>query len=244
MTEKNIRVPIWSKRPTAYSVIFAAAFLCLVVGSASAQLKKVRLSITSPALTDLQFKIAQIKGFYREEGLEVETILIRGAVGLQALLGGSVDYSSAAGSVIAAGVGGVPVKIVLIVNAKPQFDLVAHPQIKSIPQLKGKLIGISSRGGAVDLLTQLMLSQSGLTPNKDATLLVIGAPAELVLAFANRAHCRNLAHVAASAHSCPRGIQSIGVFGGLFAQLSFGRNRGNGRENQVESSGSAGLRAR
>ena len=33
-----------------------------------------------------------MKGFYRDEGLDLETILIRGSVGMQALLGGSVDY--------------------------------------------------------------------------------------------------------------------------------------------------------
>jgi ABC-type nitrate/sulfonate/bicarbonate transport system substrate-binding protein len=163
--------------------ILTLSCLILAWSPGLAQLKKIRFSITSVAMTDLQFKIAQLKGFYRDEGLEVETILIRGAVGLQALIGGSVDYSSAAGSVIAAGVRGAAVKLVLVVNAKPQFDLVARPEIKSIQQLKGKLVGISSRGGAVDLLTQLILTQNGLTPNKDATLLVIGAPEELMLAL-------------------------------------------------------------
>jgi NitT/TauT family transport system substrate-binding protein len=158
-------------------------FLLLASSPSAAQLKKIRFSITSIAVTELQFKIAQLKGFYRDEGLDLETILIRGAVGMQALLGGSVDYTSAAGSVIAAGVRGAPVRLVLVVNSKPQFDLVAQPEIKSIQQLKGKLIGISSRGGAVDLLTQLILMQNGLTPNKDATLLVIGAPEELALAL-------------------------------------------------------------
>ena len=150
---------------------------------ASAQLKKVRLSATSVAVTELQFRVALQKGFYRDEGLDVEIILIRGALGMQALLGGSVDYTSAAGSIIAAATRSVPVRLVLVVNSKPQFDLVGQPDMKSVAQLKGKFVGISSRGGAVDLLTQLILTQHGLTPNKDATLLVIGAPEELVLAL-------------------------------------------------------------
>ena len=41
------------------------------------QLKKVRLSATSVAVTELQFRIALLKGFYRDEGLDVEIILIR-----------------------------------------------------------------------------------------------------------------------------------------------------------------------
>ena len=102
---------------------------------------------------------------------------------MQALIGGSVDYASAAGSIIAAGVRGAPVKLVLIVNAKPQFDLVGQPDLKSVAQLKGKVVGISSRGGAVDLLTQLILTKHALTPNKDVTSIVIGTPEELATAL-------------------------------------------------------------
>jgi ABC-type nitrate/sulfonate/bicarbonate transport system substrate-binding protein len=167
--------------------LFAACFLLVFFVTAaapvSAQLKKIRFSTTSIAVTELQFRIAQMKGFYREEGLELETLLIRGAVGMQALIGGSVDYASAAGSIIAAGVRGAPVRLVLVVNAKPQFDLVGLPEIKSIQQLKGKVIGISSRGGALDLLTQLILTKHGLTPNKDVTSIVIGTPEELAMAL-------------------------------------------------------------
>jgi len=163
--------------------IFTFVFLILASSPALPQIKKIRFSTSSIAVIELQFRIAQLKGFYREEGLELETLLIRGSVGMQALIGGSVDYASAAGSIIAAGVRGAPVRLVLIVNSKPQFDLVGQPEIKSVQQLRGKVIGISSRGGAVDLLTQLILTHHRVAPNKDATLIVIGTPEELATAL-------------------------------------------------------------
>jgi ABC-type nitrate/sulfonate/bicarbonate transport system substrate-binding protein len=49
--------------------------------------------------------------------------------------------------------------------------------------LTGKFVGISSRGGAVDLLTQLMVQRHGLVPNKDVTSLVIGGQEDTVLAL-------------------------------------------------------------
>jgi NitT/TauT family transport system substrate-binding protein len=168
------------------SAICSLIIFTLVVSPAAAQFKKIRFSTTSIAVTELQFRLAHLKGFYREEGLDLETLLIRGSVGMQALIGGSVDYASAAGSIIAAGVRGAPVRLVLVVNSKPQFDLVGQPDIKSVQQLKGKIIGISSRGGAVDLLTQLILTKHGLTPNKDVTLIVIGTPEELATALRAR----------------------------------------------------------
>jgi len=112
--------------------IIGALLAVIVIGIAapvSAQLKKIRFSNSAISIAELPFKVAQVKGFYREEGLDVEAILIRGAVGMQALLGGSVDYTSASGSTIAAAVRGLPVKLVFIASAKPQFELLSQPQI-------------------------------------------------------------------------------------------------------------------
>lgn len=159
-------------------------FLLLGYTSAAfAQLKKVRFSVSAASIAEMPFRMAQIKGFYREEGLDVEVIFIRGAVGMQALLGGSVDFTSASGSTIAAAVRGIPVKLVFTASAKPQFDMVAQKDIRSMADLKGKFVGISSRGGAVDLLTQLMVQKHGLVPNKDVTSLVIGGQEDTVLAL-------------------------------------------------------------
>ena len=163
--------------------IMLALTLFTFSSPAFSQLKKTRFSVAAPSIAEMPFRIAQTKGFYREEGLDVEVIFIRGAVGMQALLGGSVDFSSASGSTIAAAVRGIPVKLVFIASAKPQFDMVALKDIRSIAELKGKYVGISSRGGAVDLLTQLMLQKNGLVPNKDVTSLVIGGQEDTVLAL-------------------------------------------------------------
>ena len=163
--------------------LFAAIVSVTAVSPLSAQLRKVRFSVSAASIAEVPFRIANIKGFYRDEGLDVEVILIRGAVGMQALLGGSVDYTSASGSTIAAAVRGIPVKLVFIASAKPQFDLIAQPQIRSIGDLKGKHVGISSRGGAVDLLTQLIVQKNGLVPNKDVVSLVVGGQEDTVLAL-------------------------------------------------------------
>jgi ABC-type nitrate/sulfonate/bicarbonate transport system substrate-binding protein len=158
-------------------------YLLIGVSPTWAQLKKVRFSTTGISISELPFKIAQLKGFWREEGLDVEAILIRGAVGMQALLGGSVDYTSASGSTIAAAVRGLPVKLVFISSSKPQFELMSQPQIKSVHELKGKIVGISSRGGSNDLMLQMILQKNGLTPNKDVTTIIVGAQEESVIAL-------------------------------------------------------------
>ncbi len=176
----GLRVSNLRFKHLSFLVLF---FLTIGASPLSAQLKKVRFSVSAISIVEIPFKIAQVKGFYREEGLDVEVILIRGAVGLQALIGGSVDYSSAAGSTIAAAVRGLPVKLVFVASAMPQFDLVAQPQIRSVQDLKGKIVGISSRGGSIDLLTQIILQKNGLTPNKDVTSIVVGGQEDTALAL-------------------------------------------------------------
>ena len=168
---------------TGYITVLVVVLLTIGASPLSAQLKKIRFSTTGISISELPFKVAQLKGFWREEGLDVETILIRGAVGMQALLGGSVDYTSASGSTIAAAVRGLPVKLVFISSSKPQFELVSQPQIKSVQELKGKIVGISSRGGSNDLMMQLILQKNGLLPNKDVTTLIVGAQEETVIAL-------------------------------------------------------------
>ena len=166
-----------------YVPFLIVLFLTMAASPLSAQLKKVRFSTTGISISELPVKVAQLKGFWREEGLDVEVILIRGAVGMQALLGGSVDYTSASGSTIAAAVRGLPVKLVFISSAKPMFELVSQAQIKSIQELKGKIVGISSRGGSNDLMMQLILQKNGLVPNKDVTTIIVGAQEETVIAL-------------------------------------------------------------
>jgi NitT/TauT family transport system substrate-binding protein len=166
-----------------YVPFLVVLFLTMDPAPILAQLKKVRFSTTGISISELPFKVAQLKGFYREEGLDVEVILIRGAVGMQALLGGSVDYTSASGSTIAAGVRGLPVKLVFISSSKPQFELVSQPQFKSVQELKGKIVGISSRGGSNDLMMQMILQKNGLAPNKDVTTIIVGAQEETVIAL-------------------------------------------------------------
>jgi len=159
------------------------SFLFLGASPGWPQLKKIRLSAPTLAITEVPFKIAQLQGFYREQGLDVEIVVIRGAIGVTALVAGSVDYSTASGSIIVAAARGIGVKLVYLISSKPAFDLVAEPRIRSIGQVRGKTIGISSRGGSVDLLTRLMLEKNGLNPDKDVTLLVVGTPEEMMIAL-------------------------------------------------------------
>lgn len=165
----------------------ALLILCFAVSfdprPSLAQLKKARLAIPTVDIVTLPLKMAQAKGFYQKEALEVEIILIAGALGVRAVLGNSVDFSTASGSILAAAARGVPVKLVSVITSKPTFDLISESKIQSFQQLKGKLVGISTRGGTFEHITRLILEKNGLHPDKDVTILALGRQDDIHLAL-------------------------------------------------------------
>jgi ABC-type nitrate/sulfonate/bicarbonate transport system substrate-binding protein len=111
-------------------ILLASLVVSLHPVIAGAQLRKVRLAIPTVDIVTLPLKMAQAKGFYQKEGLEVEIILVIGSLGVPAVLGNSVDFTTASGSILAAAARGVPVKLVSVITSKPTFDLIADPKIQ------------------------------------------------------------------------------------------------------------------
>jgi ABC-type nitrate/sulfonate/bicarbonate transport system substrate-binding protein len=167
------------------TLIWIAALWLLLVDAkfGTAQLKKVRLAIPTVDIVTLPLKMAYAKGFYQKEGLEVEIILIAGALGVRAVLGNSVEFSTASGSILAAAARGVPVKLVSVITSKPTFDLISEAKIQNFSQLKGKFVGISTRGGTFEHITRMILEKNSLNPDKDVTILALGRQDDIHLAL-------------------------------------------------------------
>src|SRR5713226_8430839 len=89
----------------------------------------VRIGIVSRSTLDMPFFVARDRGFFREEGLEAEIILVRSSLTVQAMLAGSIDFGTATGTAVNAIVNGADVRVVLAMSDKPSFDLIAHPSI-------------------------------------------------------------------------------------------------------------------
>jgi hypothetical protein len=131
--------------------------LLLVHAPLSAQNTKVYVSVPSKSLTWFPAHLTKEKGFYRAEGLEVDFIIMKPQVALQALIGGDVGYTTALGSTMRAGVRGLPLRVVMTIADKPLFALIARPGINSVDELRGKLLGISSFGASSDTLARAVL---------------------------------------------------------------------------------------
>lgn len=129
-------------------------------------------SLTSPSV--LYLLVAQREGYFRAEGLNVEIITMRGEVAVKIAVASEVDFFTQAGSALAAAVRGVPVRILMVADDKPPWELVAQPHITSVAQLKGGTIGVLSFEGSVAVATKQILRRNGLDPARDVTLMVMG----------------------------------------------------------------------
>jgi NitT/TauT family transport system substrate-binding protein len=159
-------------------LVAALSLFQIATAPAEAQpLKKLNLSYTATSPYQAVVIIAQQAGIFRKYGLDVTLIFMAGgSLGIQAMVGGDVPITQADGSAsVGAAVAGIDVVMFgSFLNTFP-YSLVTLPEIKTVEQLKGAKIAISRFGSATDLSIKMALAKVGLNPEKDVTLLQIGA---------------------------------------------------------------------
>jgi NitT/TauT family transport system substrate-binding protein len=156
---------------------FVSCLLILPIvttGTAAAQ-EKIKAGISSFSASYISMFIANRRGYYAEEGMSVDIILIAGLLGTRALIGGSVEFGSASNPTAA--VQGAKLKMLMVFNEKPHSALFAQPGIKSVAELRGKRIGGSTVGSLEYGWIKELLPKFGLQLDRDVTFLPIGPTA-------------------------------------------------------------------
>ncbi|HEY1269641.1 MAG TPA: ABC transporter substrate-binding protein [Candidatus Binatia bacterium] len=133
---------------------------------AEAQPVNVRAAYPSVDVQYLPAYVAKAKGMFRDEGLDVELIvMLGGRSGVQALAAGGVHFVMQIGATLPAIWSGADFKIVAqMLNMLP-FSLMARPDIQRLEDLRGKRIGLSV-GTTTQALVHELLKAKGLDPDK------------------------------------------------------------------------------
>jgi NitT/TauT family transport system substrate-binding protein len=130
----------------------------------NAQTQKIRIAYSSRSNTVTPFYIAAAKGFFREEGLEVELIQVSPRLGALAVMNGDVSFTTSFTSTFRGILQGLPLKLVLVALKKGIYFLVVHPEIKDVQELKGKKLGVATIRGTDSLVAEELLRSMGFNP--------------------------------------------------------------------------------
>jgi len=168
---------------TPRAPMLIALLILAMLHPAAAQSTKIHISAPSKSLSWFPIHLTREKGFYRAEGLDVDYVIMKPQVAMQALIAGDVGYTTALGSTIRAALRNVPLRVVMTIADKPLFSLIARPGIHSVEELRGKLLGISSFGASTDTYARALLRRYKLTPNQDVKILALGGGTNRIAAM-------------------------------------------------------------
>src|SRR6266851_6221483 len=116
-------------RLTASSLLaLAAALLCLPAHAAD----KVKVSYPTMTSSYIFFFSAISKGYYKDEGLDLDVIEAAGGVATPALVSGDVQFSTSGSSAISAIMKGAKLKVLAVGQDRPNWQLWAtRPEIRT-----------------------------------------------------------------------------------------------------------------
>lgn len=167
-------------------IIIGSALLILVISltfsDSWGQLRKIKVSFPSFVAGFAPLYVAKEKGFYGQEGLDPDFLLMRGFLAIQGLVAGEADFSVLS-SVILGSVRGLDVKMVMVMDDKPLAFTAAKPAIKSVQDLKGKTIATTGPGSVSDSIVRRSLRHYGLDPGKDVTIVAMGGTPDRIKAL-------------------------------------------------------------
>ena len=195
----------------------ALFFSYIMLFAAPAPAERVRTVIPRATVNYLSLPVAEVKGFFRNEGLDNETIVIPGTTAIAALVSGDVEYSGAGGSGMRAAVKGAPIKAIMFQTEKVTWYLLAAPDILKISDLKGKRIAVGTVGDTQDTLITMMAEREGVA-GRDITRVAMPSrtTATTFLALKTGAVSAAVVNAEESLLGEKEGLRTLAFIGDLF----------------------------
>jgi NitT/TauT family transport system substrate-binding protein len=177
------RIPSFRLHPSSFGI----ALIALLLATPSANpVDRIRIAVSNPNMPNLTSQMALKRNFFKDENLEVEIIRMNPNVAITALATGDVDYCQLFGAVVGGAIAGLPVRIVAGFLDNWPMTLIAQPEVKTLKDLRGKTLGISSFGATPDVAARMMIKQAGIDPEKDIKILALGSDAARLTALKQR----------------------------------------------------------
>jgi NitT/TauT family transport system substrate-binding protein len=170
--------------------LISVCFICLaallpVSSGAGAAAMKVAIHVPSKSLSIMPYYFGMDKGYFAAEQIEPQLVMMPPPTAIAALIAGELDFSSTTGAATSAMMRGLPLKRFFYVQAEPAHVLIAQPEIKSIQELSGKVIGVTALTDAVGMSTTMILRGNNIDLSR-TTQLPMGVTDNALKAFTSR----------------------------------------------------------
>lgn len=137
--------------------------------------EKIRISVSGGYnMIFLPAGVAQHRGFFKDEGLDADIVVMGAAPSIAALSNGDIDFTLLTGTVIRAAIRGLPVRLVAGLMTSSPHVLLARSEIKSVKELTGKKVGLAGFGDATQVLARIILARNGVDPDKEVQFVPLG----------------------------------------------------------------------
>ncbi len=142
---------------------------------------KLRMGVAPAIFSYLPTYIAKDKGFWDEQNLDVEVVVLNSGTDLiQALTGNAIDFAAASyNEPIVMSAQGIPTVIVATIEAALPYRYMTRPDITDIKQLVGKTVGVSRVGSLSDQVTRIVFNKAGIDPDSVKYQAAGGSPDRL-----------------------------------------------------------------
>jgi ABC-type nitrate/sulfonate/bicarbonate transport system substrate-binding protein len=164
-------------------LLLSAAFFAMIDGACRAQAAEMPTLRANYAAISGAFAplwIAADRNLFAKYGLNVDLRYIAPATATQALIGRNLDIINPGGEIVEAGLNGEPVVYVAGILNRAVMSIYAKPEISSLVDLKGKVLGLTVPGATTDFAARVLLQQARLTPGKDVKLLYMKGMPEIL----------------------------------------------------------------
>ncbi|HZS00210.1 MAG TPA: ABC transporter substrate-binding protein [Chloroflexota bacterium] len=129
-------------------------------------LERVKISTAGQSMTTMPIQIANLKGFFVAEGVEVEMVYADNTIGVAALQAGDVDFMTQADTAILGYFQGLPLRAIAWTAVRPPYVVVAQPAVRTPADLAGKTLGVSQIGTTPYLAIMGALRAQGIDPTQ------------------------------------------------------------------------------
>jgi NitT/TauT family transport system substrate-binding protein len=164
-------------------LLLSAAFFAMISGicrTQAAEMPALRANYAAISGAFAPLWIAADRNLFAKYGLNVDLRYIAPATATQALISRNLDIVNPGGEIVEAGLNGEAVVYIAGILNRAVMSIYAKPEISSLADLKGKVLGLTVPGATTDFAARVLLQQARLTPGKDVKLLYMKGMPEIL----------------------------------------------------------------